>query len=47
MKVETENLVKISTYAVRIGKSRTWVDTLIKSGEIKLVVIDGVKFVEV
>lgn len=47
MKIETEKLVKISTYAIRIGKSRTWVDALIKSGKIKLVIIDGVKFVEV
>lgn len=41
-----ENLVKVSTYAKKIDKSVTWVYRLATNNEIKIVVIDGVKFVQ-
>jgi len=41
-----KNLVKISTYAKQIDKSVTWVYELAKSGKIKIVEIDKVKFVK-
>lgn len=43
--MNTENLVKISTYAKEIGKSVQWVYKLIESGDVKSVEIDGVKFI--
>ena len=45
MKVETDDLVKVSTYAKSIDKSATWVRTLIKENKIKSVRIDGVDFI--
>lgn len=45
MKVETDDLVKVSTYAKSIDKSATWVRTLIKESKIKSVRIDGVDFI--
>ena len=41
-----ENLVKVSTYAKMIDKSITWVYRLIENKEVKLIIMDGVKFVE-
>jgi len=41
-----QNLVKVSTYAKQIDKSVTWVYRLATNKVIKIVVIDGVKFVE-
>tara|TARA_B100000767_G_C19655955_1_gene488903 strand:- start:632 stop:772 length:141 start_codon:yes stop_codon:yes gene_type:complete len=41
-----DNLVKVSTYAKQIDKSVTWVYRLATNNEIKIVVIDGVKFVQ-
>lgn len=40
------DLIKVSTYASRIGKSSTWVYRLAKEKKIKLVKIDGVHFVK-
>ena len=42
-----DNLVRVSTYADQIGKSVTWVYKLIKTKELKTVIIDGIKFIEV
>lgn len=42
-----KNLVRVKTYADKIGKSTTWVYRLAESGKIKLIEIDGVKFVVV
>lgn len=41
------DLVKVSTYAVKNKKSTTWVYDQIKDNKIKLVVIDGVKFIKI
>lgn len=41
------DLVRVKTYADQLKKSTTWVYELAKKGEIKLVVIDNVKFVKV
>lgn len=41
------DLVKVSTYAVDNKKSTTWVYEQAKAGVLKLVIIDGVKFVKV
>lgn len=41
-----KNLLKISNYAKKINKSVTWVYKLAESKEIKLIEIDGVKFIE-
>jgi hypothetical protein len=41
-----EDLIRVSTYAKQINKSVTWVYKLAKNKEIKIVKIDGVKFVE-
>ncbi len=46
MKLETDNLLKISSYAGVIKKSSTWVRTLIKNGKLESVKIDGVEFVK-
>ena len=45
--VDIEKLVKISSYAKIINKSVIWVYKLADTGKIKLVVIDGVKFIKV
>ena len=44
--MEIEGLKRVKTYADEIQKSVTWVYKLAKDGEIKLVEIDGVKFVK-
>lgn len=41
-----ENLVRVSNYAKKINKSVQWVYELAKKNEIKIVEIDGVKFVK-
>ncbi len=41
------DMVRIKTYADQIKKSTTWVYELAKKGDIKIVVIDKVKFVKV
>jgi hypothetical protein len=46
MKMDISKLVKISTYARQINKSVQWVHKLAEQQEIKLVTIDGVKFVK-
>tara|TARA_R110000803_G_scaffold208189_1_gene276710 strand:+ start:1441 stop:1587 length:147 start_codon:yes stop_codon:yes gene_type:complete len=46
MKVETEKLVKVSTYAKNENKSVTWIYKLAEDKKINIVEIDGVKFVE-
>ena len=46
MKIDISKLVKISTYAKRIDKSVQWVHKLAKQNEIKVITIDGVKFVK-
>ena len=46
-KMKEKQLVKISTYAKSIDKSVQWVYKLIESNEVKCVIIDGVKFIEV
>jgi hypothetical protein len=43
--MQTENLIKISTYAKEIGKSVQWVYKLIAAGDVKSIEIDGVKFI--
>ena len=40
-------LVRISTYAKKIGKSTAWVYKLIDKGEIELIRIDGVNFIKI
>lgn len=40
------DLVKVSTYASNKKKSTTWVYDQIKEGKVKLIVIDGVKFIK-
>jgi len=41
------DLVRVKTYADRLRKSTTHVYDLAKKGQIKIVVIDSVKFVKV
>ena len=41
-----EKLLKVSNYAKKINKSVTWVYKLAESKEIKLIEIDGVKFIK-
>ena len=43
--MKTQNLVRISTYARTNNKSVQWVYSLIKSGKVKFVIVDGVKFI--
>jgi hypothetical protein len=44
--IDRTKLRKISSYAKMIDKSVQWIYNLEKEGKIKIVVIDGVKFVE-
>jgi len=44
--METKNLIRVSTYAKKINKSVTWVYKLAEANEIKIIEIDGVKFVK-
>jgi hypothetical protein len=41
-----ENLIRVSTYAKQLNKSVQWIYTLEKTGKIAIVIIDGVKFVD-
>ena len=45
--MDKTNLVKVSTYARENNFSVQWVYKLIEKGELKLVEIDTVKFIEV
>jgi len=45
MKIETNNLVKVSTYAKQKDFSPQWVRELAKRGDIKMIDIDGAKFI--
>jgi len=42
---DISKLVRVSTYARKIKKSVVWIYQLAKKGDIKIVEIDGVKFV--
>lgn len=42
-----KDLIKVSTYARHRGFSVQWVYKLAEKGEVKIVEIDGVKFVKV
>jgi reverse gyrase len=44
--MKEKKLVRISTYANMIDKSVQWVYELEKQGNVKVVVIDKVKFIE-
>lgn len=46
MIIETENLVKISTYAKEINKTVAWVYRLIETNRVKMIKIDGVNFIK-
>ena len=46
IKMRQEQLIRISTYARRCGVSVQWVYKLIEKKEVKLVEIDGVKFIK-
>lgn len=41
------DLLKVSSFAIKQGKSTTWVYDQIKEGKLKLVEIDGVKFIKI
>lgn len=41
------DLLKVSSYATKMQKSTTWVYDQIKEGRLKLVEIDGVKFIKI
>jgi hypothetical protein len=41
-----EDLIRVSTYAKKISKSVTWVYKLAENKEIKIIEIDGVKFIK-
>jgi len=41
------DLKRVKTYADEMGKSVTWIYKLANEGSIKMVVIDGVKFIKV
>lgn len=44
--MDKQKLIKVSTYAKEKNISVQWVYKLIEKGELKLVEIDGVKFIE-
>lgn len=44
--MEIQDLKRVKTYADEIKKSVTWVYKLAKNGDVKLVEIDGVKFIK-
>lgn len=46
MIVETENLIKVSTYAKETGVTPRWIWKKIEKKKIKEIVIDGVKFID-
>lgn len=41
------DLIKVSSYALKMRKSTTWVYDQIKDGKLKLVEIDGIKFIKI
>lgn len=45
MIVETDRLMTLANYAKLIGKSRSWVDKLIKRNELKCIKVDGIKYI--
>ena len=47
MNIQTEKLLKISSYARKINKSVQYVYHLSNIGKIEVVKIDGVKFVKI
>ena len=44
--MKEKQLVRVSTYAKQIDKSVQWVYELIKEDKVKVIIIDGVKFIE-
>jgi hypothetical protein len=47
MLIETNDFVKVSTYAHQNNVSVTWVYKLIKLNVLEMILIDGVKFVRI
>lgn len=47
MIVDIDKLKRIKTFADEEGVSTTWIYKQAEKGEIKIVIIDGVKFVKV
>ena len=45
MLIETTKLITVNNYALKIGKSRTWVNKLVSLGKLTCIKIDGVKFI--
>lgn len=47
LKIDITKLIKVSNYAKREGVERGTIYARIKAGELKVVDIDGVKFIEI
>lgn len=47
LKVDISKLLTVANYAKSIGVTPVWVYKLAKRGDIKIVEIDGVKFVKI
>ena len=45
MLIETSKLTTVNNYALKIEKSRTWVNKLVLLGKLTCIKIDGVKFI--
>ena len=45
MLIETSKLITVNNYALKIEKSRTWVNKLVLLGKLTCIKIDGVKFI--
>ena len=45
MLIETDNLISVTNYALKIKKSRAWVDKLVRDGKITCIKIDCFKFI--
>ncbi len=45
MELQTDKLVKLSTYAKMVNKSRSWIYKAVESGTVRAIDIDGVKFI--
>ena len=45
MLIETDNLISVTNYALKIKKSRAWVDRLVRDGKITCIKIDCFKFI--
>ncbi len=45
MKIDTNRLIKVSTYAKKVGMSTMWIGALIKRKDLKGIKIDGVQFI--